>query len=674
MSSSAEADDGFGSSDLAGRRLGRESMCGIAGIVSRGPDSAAGMSVLAMTTALAHRGPDGTGFWRLANEQAGLCDPGDLDRAADIVLGHRRLSIVDVAGGAQPMGNDEGSVWVSYNGEIYNHPDLRRELEGLGHRYRTECDTETLVHGWEEWGEDLFGRLNGIFAFAVADVRRREVVLVRDPIGVKPLYLGVSGGRTWFASELAAAAEAGLVAGRLSPDALKLFLTFRFIPSPHTIDACAWKVPPGHFVRLRPESAGSEPRFIPYDCRIRSSASPRGRREWADALITELNYAVERQLMADVPVASLLSGGVDSSLVTQMMVAHLPYAPETFGIGMRSDGEASEALAAQRAALELGVPHHSTVVDDRDYVQAWPSVLGQFGEPIANSSALMVRMICEQVGPKHKVALSGQGADEPLGGYPRHMTERLYRIGRMWPALSQAVTRRGFGEESASRLNRALSAHDRIGRYVEIFSVLPGKEIDSLVQGATATASELARTAVERWVEPGETGDAVNDLLRVDARLSLADDLLIVGDHCAMRSSVELRVPFLDLAMLELVERMPSLYKVSRLGERKWLYRQAAARHLPPELGRRLCPPTKRFERKRGFSQPLSNWFDTERGLLAEHEQWAQPLLELFELPSKDLELVLGEGGAPGMVRRRSVLYALAQWLAANSPPAQAAA
>jgi asparagine synthetase B (glutamine-hydrolysing) len=202
---------------------------------------------------------------------------------------------------------------------------------------------------------------------------------------------------------------------------------------------------------------------------------------------------------------------------------------------------------------------------------------------------------------------------------------------------------------------------------------LPGQEIDELVLGASASASELARTAVERWIE-NESGDAVNDLLRVDARLSLADDLLIVGDHCAMRSSVELRVPFLDLAMLELVERMPSLYKVSLLGERKWLYRKAAARHLPDKLARRLSPPTKRLERKRGFSAPLATWFDTERGLLAEHSLWARPLLELPELSPDSVEVALGAVGQAGLSRRRSVFYALAQWLETNRRAVPAAA
>jgi asparagine synthase (glutamine-hydrolysing) len=638
-------------------------MCGVAGMVSRLADRSAGSSVRAMTAELAHRGPDGMGFWRLAGDRASLCTADALEEPADMVLGHRRLSIVDLAGGAQPMGNEDGTVWVAFNGEIYNHAELRRELEARGHTYRTHCDTETLVHGWEEWGEELFGRLNGIFAFAIADVRRREIVLVRDPLGVKPLYVGTSNGKTWFASELAAATAAGLVSGRLSPDALKLFLTFRFVPSPSTIYADAWKVPPGHYVRLEGASAGEEPGFIPFQCRIRSSASPHGRRDWGEAVIAELDRSVERQLMADVPLASLLSGGVDSSVITQMMSAHLSYAPQTFGIGMRSDGSANETLAAGRAALELGVPFNSTVIDDDDYVAGWPTVLRQLGEPIANSSALLVRLICEPVGRSHKVALCGQGADEALGGYPRHMTERLYRLGRLWPSFSRAVARRSFGPEAAARLDRALSARDRIQRYVELFSVLPNHEIDNLVRGASTTSAELARGAIERWVEPEESGDLLNDLLRVDARLSLPDDLLIVADHCAMRSSVELRVPFLDLAMMELVERMPSRYKVSSLGERKWVYRGAAAHHLPPDLARRLCPPRKRLQRKRGFATPLAELFDKEQGLLAEPSLWAGPLLESPELSPEHVNRTLAEDGTADMARRRSLLYVLARWL-----------
>jgi asparagine synthase (glutamine-hydrolysing) len=651
-------------------------MCGIAGIVASEPDETAGKCVRAATAALAHRGPDGYGFWRLADNEGGLCTPEELDEPAEMLLGHRRLSIVDIDGGAEPMLNDDGTVCVVFNGEIYNHPTLRRELEGLGHRYQTRCDTETLIHGWEEWQEDLFGRLNGIFAFALVDVRRRELLLVRDPVGVKPLYLGTSGRRTWFTSELAAAREAGLLQLDLSPEALKLFLTFRFIPSPNTIEKHAWKVPPGHYVRLSADTAGAEPVFLPYECRLRSTAAPRGRHEWGEALIAELELAVERQLMADVPLASLLSGGIDSSLVTQMMARHLAYPPQTFGIGMRSEGDGSEVFAAKQAALALKVPHASTLVEDAEYIEGWPAAMGELGEPIAHSSALMVRMVCREAGRLHKVALCGQGADELLGGYPRHMTERLYRIGRFAPWLGRGVAQLAFGAESAHRVDRILSAADRTQRYVEIFSVLPGTEIDELVRGSDASASELARAVIRRWLPTASSGDPLNDLLRVDARMSLADDLLTIGDHCAMRESVELRVPFLDLELLELIERMPSAYKVSTLGERKWLYRQAAGRHLPRELAQRLSPPTKRLQRKRGFSQPLAKWFDTEQGLLARHDDWTQPLYELPAFSASRLPSSLGQAGAPGFARRRSVLYALAQWLGdeANRKPSRVAA
>jgi asparagine synthase (glutamine-hydrolysing) len=648
-------------------------MCGLAGMLTGRPDSCVGVAVETMTDALVHRGPDGFGFWRLAGDQAGLCARDELRAPADVVLGHRRLSIVDLEAGDQPMLNDDGTVCVVYNGEIYNHPELRRELEQRGHRYRTACDTETLVHGWEEWGEDLFGRLNGIFAVAIADLQKREVVVARDPIGVKPLYVGATGGKTWFASELVAADRARLLSERLDPDSLKLLLTFRFTPSPHTIHADAWKLPPGHYARLRCADAGRRPTFVAYSSRIRSSLDPRGMTEWGEALMSELGAAVTRQLMADVPLASLLSGGIDSSLVTQMMAASLPYAPETFAIGMRSDGDANETVAAQQAARELGVPETSTLMDDHDYVAAWPSVVRELGEPIANPDALMVRTICERVGMSHKVALCGQGADELLGGYPRHMAERLYRLGRLMPSLSRAVTRRAFGGESAHRLERVLATPDRAARYVEIFTVLPGNEVNALVRGASGDASDLARAAIERWLPDDRSSDTLNDLLRVDARLSLADDLLIVADHCAMRSSVELRVPFLDLAMLELVERMPSKYKVSPLGERKWLYRKAAERHLPDELARRLTPQRKRFERKRGFSTPIDVWFDTEQGPLAEHALWAKPLLTCPALSAEHVETALGAAGAAGFSRRTSVFFPLASWLESRAQASAAA-
>jgi asparagine synthase (glutamine-hydrolysing) len=612
---------------------------------------------------LAHRGPDGEGFWTLTNTGGTLVDNSLRDENSLVVLGHRRLSIVDIEGGAQPMTNEDGSLWVSFNGEIYNQLELRRVLEHHGHRFRTTCDTEVLLHGWEEWGEEMFGRLNGIFALALANGPSGEVVLARDPLGVKPLYVGTSRERTWWASELGAAVEAGLTKGAMSPDALKLFLTFRFVPSPWSIYEDVWKIPPGHFVRIQPSAAGNLPAFRPYRAYVRSTASPRTTADWREAIGSELEGAVKRQLMADVPLASLLSGGVDSSLVTLLMTRHLAYAPQTYGIGFVEDRSHSEAVAASVAAAVLGVPHGSIDVSATEYIAQWPSAFRRTGEPLANSGGLLVELLCRRVSGAHKVVLTGQGADEPLGGYPRHVVERLYRAGRLAPHVADHLLRRAWGDENARRFARALAAPSRVDRYAEIFAVFPSEVVDRYVLGGTGTTRELARAAISRWMEDDDSTDGVNQLLRVDSRMSLADDLLLVADRFSMSQSVELRVPFLDLEFVELVERMPSRYKISPIGSRKWLYRQAAARRLPRELAH-VTGLRSRIGRKRGFSTPLDAWFTGATAPLADPAAWGIPIAEV---PALSPALVSSlDGDVPSAFatsRHRAVLYALAMWL-----------
>jgi asparagine synthase (glutamine-hydrolysing) len=637
-------------------------MCGIAGAVSARPEARVPDVVKRLTSALRHRGPDGEAFWADTLTRSARCLREELPAAAGVVLGHRRLSIVDLATGDQPIANEDGSVWVTFNGEIYNHLELRRELEARGHRFVTRADTEVLVHGWEEWREGLFPRLNGIFAFALSDRRQGVTVLVRDPIGVKPLYVGVTDGLTWWASELGAARAANLIVDDVSRDALKLYLLFRFIPSPNAIYRNVWKVPPAHYVEIRSADAGHEPVFRRFETAVRSSASPRGQAEWRDALIATLEAAVTRQLMSDVPVGSLLSGGVDSTLVTLMMDRHLPSHPQAFGIGFRSHESESEVHAGERSAAELGVPFAATWVDDAEYLAAWPGAFAQVGEPISNSGGLLVYLLCQDVARTHKVVLSGQGADEPLGGYPRHMAERLRRVGALAPRLSAWVAERILGAGAGGRLTRVLRAGDRIDRFLEIFAVLEPESIDALVPGG-APARALGRAAIGAWVrEP--SGDDLNDLLRADARLSLADDLLTIADHFSMRASVELRVPFLDLEFLELAERMPSRYKVSRIGERKWLYRKGAARYLPQELSRRLCGVRAGLGRKAGFTVRLEPWFTARNGALGETRRWLEPLTERgLVSPAVLSRAAAGTRQAGTMQRELLALYTLSRWM-----------
>jgi len=572
-------------------------MCGIAGAVSADPRSDLSGLVSRLTNALTHRGPDGSGF--------------HYTRGHSVALGHRRLSIVDVEGGAQPMANEDDRMWVVYNGELYNHLVLRQELEKKGHRFRTRADTEVLLHGWEEWGPAVLERVNGIYAFALLDERGETPVLwlARDPVGVKPLYIGVAEGVWWFASELSAARECGLLSTDLRPEAFDEYLVYRFVPSPGTFYRNAWKVPPGHLVSLTPGAPSSRPAFQPFPTRFAPAQLPATRSDWEEALRSGLTTAIKRQLMSDVPVASLLSGGVDSTVITDVMRQALPQPPRAFAVGFSDSPELDELAAARRAAQVVGVPLTEVAIAEADYLAEWPRQVARLGEPIANSSALMVSILCRTVGRSHKVVLTGQGADEPLGGYPRHAAERLYPLARLGRVLLDRLPERLLSSDRIARLRRTGRASNEPRRFAETLAVFGLDEAVMLTRHALDP--EALAEPVRRWLPPDGDGDAVNRLLVVDARLSLADDLLIIGDHMSMASSVELRVPFLDLEFLALVERMPGEYKISALGGRKWLYRSAVQTMLPAALRAPLTGWRSRVGRKLGFSTPLDRWFGT---------------------------------------------------------------
>ena len=633
-------------------------MCGIAGMVSRDARADVTTGVEALTAALAHRGPDGTGFRYL--------------RGRSIGLGHRRLSIVDLKGGAQPMTNEDGRVWVILNGELYNHLELRRELERKGHRFATRADTEVLVHGWEEWGEALCERLNGIYAFALYDGRGGgELCLVRDPVGVKPLYVGVAGENWWFASELQAAKRAGLLGAELRPDAFDEYLVYRFVPSPGTFYRQAWKVPPGHILHLFPDRLPSHPEFRSFTPRFEPTFVPSTKAGWAEALREGLRAAVRRQLMSDVPVGSLLSGGVDSTVVTSLMSESLPEPPATFAIGFADHPELNELSQAQRAAAALGVSLTPVAMPDSEYLATWPIQVASIAEPIANSAALLVGLLCGTVQKTHKVVLTGQGADEPLGGYPRHVAARFYPLLRLTRPFLGVLSEGVLSSDRVARLRRIAGSSDEPRRFVETLAVFSPEEAVALT-GHKIDAEALVEP-VRYWL--GGTAiddkDPVNRFLLMDARLSLADDLLIVADHMSMSRSVELRVPFLDLQLLALIERMPSRFKISRIGERKWLYRDAVRPLLPPFLRSALTGWRSRLGRRLGFATPFESWFrqwearECEGYLLGRSSR-----LPHYVLPDRVGKL-LGEVSRKGAPRSRHLLalYVLETWLRGVETP-----
>ncbi len=593
-------------------------MCGIGGFWLRRADPAAWDRAVRLGAGLRHRGPDDAG-WLLG--WAGACRTQAVRELVaarsdgvppDLVFAHRRLSIVDVEGGWQPLSNEAGTIWVAYNGEIYNHVELRRELEAMGHRFATRSDTEMVVHAYEAWDTDAFARFNGMFAFALWDAPRRRLVLARDPLGVKPLYYSDGVGGLWFASEVKAAIAAGLYVPALHVAALEQYLTYRFVPSPETLFRGVSRLPPGHWVAANAESVGwSTPtRFAPVPG---SQDDSPDLMEWVAQLGHATEQAVAGQLMSDVPVGALLSGGLDSSIVVAAMRNSPAGAVPTYAIGFSTAEDESELVVARRAARALGTAHHEVAVEERDFFAKWMETIAQLDEPIASPGHTLVGLLCRRVAQDLKVVLTGQGADEPLGGYRRHAVERwLHVLGRRpMPALLRVAARAAHRNETLHRLARVASESNLEQRFVAAFAVFNPEHRRGLLRAhiRRQVPPEAAVVPVRRWLEGTEGLDSLNRLLYVDARLSLADDLLLGSDKVSMASGVEARVPYLDLGYLAVAERIPARFKISWRSGRKQLQQLVGRRVLPPALARPLAGRGSGWRKKRGFDVPLRRWF-----------------------------------------------------------------
>ena len=593
-------------------------MCGIGGFwtprgAPRAWDIAARLSV-----ALRHRGPDDAGWLLGWPEACRVQVVRELAVARQegpppvLVFAHRRLSIVDLAGGWQPLSNEAGTVWIVYNGEIYNHLELRRELEALGHRFTTRSDTEMVVHAYEAWGPEAFVRFNGIFAFALWDMARQRLLLARDPLGVKPLYCGNGARGLWFASEVKAAIQADLYTPALNVPALELYLTYRFVPSPETLFRGVSRVPPGHWVvaDARTPSWSVPTRFAPFPPPQDETVDFA---QWVERLAQATRQAVNGQRMSDVPVGALLSGGLDSSIVVAVMREVQAEPVATYAVGFSSATDETELNVARRAGALLGTAHHDVAVDERRFFGEWVDTISQLDEPVASPGHTLVGLLCRRVARDLKVVLTGQGADEPLGGYLRHAVERWAHLLGRRPvlALLRLAARAVSRSEQAHRLASVAGERDLERRILTAFTVFTPEQRRSLlplaVRRQVGPDAELA--PVRRWLQGTEGLDSLNRLLYVDARLSLADDLLLGSDKVSMASSVEARVPYLDLGYLAVAERIPAHFKISWRSGRKQLQQLVGRRLLPPVLARELALPGSGWRKKRGFDVPLRRWF-----------------------------------------------------------------
>jgi asparagine synthase (glutamine-hydrolysing) len=543
-------------------------MCGIAGAfaIDGLPGPPLDREVIQrMTEIMRHRGPDDAGF----AEGNGMS------------LGARRLSIIDVEGGHQPLSNESGDVWAVQNGEIYNHAELCNELWADGHAFRSRCDTEVLPHLYERDGARLCERLHGTFAVAVWDTRQRRGILARDRLGVKPLYYAAVDGVVVFGSELKSVIASGLVSDELDPEALAAYLMLGYVPGPMTPLKDVRKVMPGERLVIGGGTVRNESywRYPAPDPDPGPSVQ-----EWAERLRSELADAVRMQLMSDVPLGAMLSGGLDSSLLVALMARHSDGSVKTFAIGFHGVGEANELSDARRVAGELGTEHHEIELSLAGPDDAVERLAWHMDEPVRSLSALGFLALSDLAAPEVTVALSGQGADELFGGYRKH---RVASLAATWDRLPAAVRapiaaagRRGPGD--IRRLAVALQARDPVSRLMASSGLLRPDLREGLFSGALAEQADAARRAAARHLEGAATATPLAALLHLDGQLGLVDDMLHYFDRASMAHSLEVRVPFLDHRLVETCARMPDAVKVR--GRKTKHVLRVAAKGLVPDF------------------------------------------------------------------------------------------
>lgn len=628
-------------------------MCGICGQFNFRDDKPVSPAVIkAMTDTLVPRGPDDEGYFI----------------SSSIGFGFRRLSIIDLAGGHQPMSDAQESVWVVFNGEIYNFKELRAELESHGHVFRTRSDTEVIVYGYKQWGRGVFERLNGMFGVAVWDHRARRLTLSRDAMGIKLLYYRVNGGSVTFGSELRPVLAAMHDRPEVDPTAINLFLRYRYTPSPLTPYKGVRKLAPGTLAVFE-GGAWRVERW--YRTRPQPFSPAQTAAEGAEELLAIYKRAIRRHLISDVPVGLLLSGGLDSGLLLGLMQLFGDGWPTyTVGYGKAAYKDDELTDAAETARL-LGASNAQVHLTREAFERNLPKIVSVLEEPIAASSIVPMYFVCQRARQDVKVALVGQGPDELFGGYKRHLG---VAYGHYWRRMPEWL-RKGV-EEGIERLPRSetlkrgvhsLSEPERIARYQGVFSLMPAATVDGLFQEewSVAGAGDSVRTIWGELEPEMEHLDELGGFQLLELRSSLPDELLMYADKLSMAHGLEVRVPYLDREIVEYVERLPASFKV-RLGRRKWLHRRVAQSFLPAKILRR---------KKRGFAvDAVDSWFqgtlDSRMG-----EYLLDPQSLMYRFLSHSAVGCLLEAHRSQREDHHKMLFSLVvleQWLRAAEPDAAA--
>lgn len=573
-------------------------MCGICGIVDYG--AVVNENVIGrMCAAMKHRGPDGEGAY--------------INKGAFVGLGHRRLKIIDLSeSGHQPMANENGSIWITFNGEIYNYRDLRIGLEGKGHKFKSSTDTETIIHLYEEYGEDCLKYLRGMFAFAIWDEKEQLLLIARDRVGKKPLLYHKNENKFCFASEFESLLSSNLIKKEIDSKAINYYLSFGYIPAPFTIYKDVFKLPPAHFLLLKNAKLILKQYWqLDYSKKINISEI-----DAADETRRLLSEATKIRLHSDVPLGAFLSGGIDSSVVVGLMSQTSSQRVKTFSVGFEDD-DYNELNYARVIAKRFDTEHHEFIVKPKA-LEILPLLVERYGEPYADSSCIPTFYVAKETKQFVTVALNGDGGDELFAGYERYQAMLGSDIYRGMPVII-----RGLLSKLIAKLPDSVNPKNKLRRIKRLFGAidLPKEErylrwigiVDQPLKKylysedftrLTYGYSELK--FIEPFLNSKNSLSLIDSLLYTDTMTYLPNDLLVKVDITSMANSLEARSPFLDQEVMEFVAGLPSNYKL-RIFNKKHILKKAVKGLIPQEILRR---------KKMGFGVPIGKWFRTDLKVL----------------------------------------------------------
>jgi asparagine synthase (glutamine-hydrolysing) len=568
-------------------------MCGICGKLNFDRDNEVSQQLLkAMADSIVHRGPDDDGYYL----------------SGQIGLGFRRLSIIDLAGGHQPLSNEDGTVWIVFNGEIYNYQDLREALLKKGHVFRTKTDTEVIVHLYEEYGEAGVQSLRGMFAFAIWDQKQQTLLLARDRVGIKPLYYGVTSQSVVFASEMKAILVDPQFKREILPSTIDRFLTFGYVPGEETLLKGIYKLPPGSLMVVK--NGKTEVKQY-WDLHFSSSSVTL--KDAEEQLLEILEESVRLHMIADVPVGFLLSGGVDSTAMLSLASRKTDRPISSYTVGFADSGIADERPFARLAAEKYGSEHHEISISSKEFADFLPKYVWHMEEPVCEPPAVALYYVSKLARKYVKVLISGEGGDEAFAGYPNYRAmlwidrikrtagplkgalsgtlALLYKLGGNWRLRQyQQLLNSTFESYYYSRSSspfRFFNAHSK-----ELYSS----------DFSSSISKQYSLRPVTQLLEKNGSDDLLSRMLYVDTRTWLPDDLLVKADKMTMANSVELRVPLLDHKLLEFAATLPSNFKVNGFSM-KYIAKRCLAKQIPAEI----------LERKKaGFPVPYENWLRTD--------------------------------------------------------------